>query len=220
MRETVDSQREDLAQRLESARRQFADAQALARIGSWEWDIPANVVWWSDELFRIYGLEPGAIAPSYEDFLGRVHADDRASVDERNQRAFADHQPFEDVKRVVRVDGREILMRTQGDVVCDKAGAPLRMIGICEDVTDEVRARDAEQRLAAIDALRRRAGEINDQVIQDLVVAGFHLDRDEPAQAREALTAARRSAQRIATDLILDAGTEPGDLRRATEPSD
>jgi PAS domain S-box-containing protein len=219
MSETVDSQREDLAQRLENARRQFADAQALARIGSWEWDIPTNVVWWSDELYRIYGLEPGAVAPSYEEFLGRVHDDDRASVDERNQRAFDDHQPFEDVKRIVRGDGREILMRTQGDVVCDEAGAPLRMIGICEDVTDQVRARDAEQRLAAIDALRRRAGEINDQVIQDLVVAGFHLDRDEPAKAREALTAARRSAQRIATDLILDAGTEPGDLRRATEPS-
>jgi PAS domain S-box-containing protein len=217
MRETVDSQREDLAQRLESARRQFADAQALARIGSWEWDIPANLVWWSDELFRIYGLEPGAIAPSYEEFLARIHDEDRASVEERNQRAFVDHQPFEDVKRVVRVDGREILMRTQGNVVCDKAGAPLRMIGICEDVTAELHAREAEQRLAAIEALRRRAGEINDQVIQDLVVAGFHLDRDEPAQAREALTSARRSAQRIATDLILDAGTEPGDLRRATE---
>jgi PAS domain S-box-containing protein len=217
MRETVDSQREDLAQRLESARRQFADAQALARIGSWEWDIPANLVWWSDELYRIYGLEPGAIAPSYEEFLAHVHPDDRASVDARNQRAFEDHQPFEDVKRVVRADGREIMMRTQGDVVCDKVGAPLRMIGVCEDVTDEIRAREAEQRVSAIEALRRRAGEINDQVIQDLVVAGFHLDRDEPAKAREALTAARRSAQRIATDLILDAGTEPGDLRRATE---
>jgi PAS domain S-box-containing protein len=219
MSETVDNQEEGLAQRLESARRQFADAQALARIGSWEWDIPANVVWWSDELYRIYGLEPGAIVPSYEEFLERVHHEDRVSVDERNQRAFAEHQPFEDIKRVVRADdGREILMRTQGDVVCDESGAPLRMIGICEDVTDEVRAREAEQRLAAVEALRRRAGEINDQVIQDLVVAGFHLDRDELAKARQALTAARRSAQRIATDLILDAGTEPGDLRRPIEP--
>jgi PAS domain S-box-containing protein len=190
---------EDLAQRLERAERQLADAQLLARVGSWEWDIPANVVWWSDELYRIYGLEPQSIVPSYEDFLERVHPDDRASVDARNQKAFADHEPFEDVKRVVRGDGAEILMRTQGAVVCDEAGAPQRMVGICEDVTD------AET--------RRRAGEINDEVIQALVVAGFHLDRGEVDAARTALNEARRCAQRIATDLLLGTGIEPGALR-------
>ena len=190
---------EDLAARLERAERQLADAQLLARVGSWEWDIHANVVWWSDELYRIYGLEPRSMIPSYEDFLERVHPGDRAAVDARNRRAFADHQPFEDVKRVVCGDGREILMRTQGAVVCDDAGEPLRMVGICEDVTD------AES--------RRRAGEINDQVIQALVVAGFHLERGEVDAAREAITDARHRAQRIASDLLLDTGIEPGSLR-------
>lgn len=190
---------DDLAARLERAERQLADAQLLARVGSWEWDIGANVVWWSDELYRIYGLEPRSIEPSYEDFLGRVHPEDRDSVDERNRKAFADHQPFEDVKRVLRADGREILMRTQGAVVCDDAGTPLRMVGICDDVTD------AET--------RRRAGEINDEVIQALVVAGFHLDRGDADRAREAIDEARRCAQRIATDLLLGEGVEPGALR-------
>jgi PAS domain S-box-containing protein len=190
---------EDLAQRLQRAERQLADAQLLARVGSWEWDIPANVVWWSDELYRIYGLEPRSIVPSYDDFLERVHPEDRASVDARNQKAFADHQPFEDVKRVVRADGAEILMRTQGAVICDDAGAPQRMVGICEDVTD------AET--------RRRAGEINDEVIQALVVAGFHLDRGEVGEGRDAVTRARRCAQRIATDLMLGDGPAPGTLR-------
>jgi PAS domain S-box-containing protein len=206
----------DLEQRLARAEQQLADAQLLARVGSWEWDIPANAVWWSDELYRIYGLEPRSIVPAYEDFLERVHPDDRASVHERNQRAFADHQPFEDVKRIARADGTEILMRTRGDMICDDAGAPLRMVGICEDVTDEVRAREAERKLAAVQESRRRAGEINDEVIQSLVIAGFHLDREELADAREALIAARKCAQRIATDLILDGGTKPGDLRRTT----
>jgi PAS domain S-box-containing protein len=190
---------EDLAARLERAERQLADAQQLARVGSWEWDIPNNVVWWSDELYRIYGLKPRSIVPSYEDFLERVHAYDRADVDARNQKAFADHEPFEDVKRVVCDDGREILMRTQGAVVCDDAGQPLRMVGICEDVTD------AES--------RRRAREINDQVIQALVVAGFHLERGDVDAARGALTEARHGAQRIASDLLLDTGIEPGSLR-------
>jgi PAS domain S-box-containing protein len=196
---TADGEQHDLATRLERAERQLADAQLLARVGSWEWDIPGDVVWWSDELYRIYGLDARTIEPSYEDFLDRVHPDDRAAVDARNQKAFADHEPFEDVKRIVRADGQQILMRTQGAVVCDDAGAPLRMIGICEDVTE------AES--------RRRAGEINDEVIQALVVAGFHLERGEIPPARAALDEARHCAQRIATDLMLGADVEPGSLR-------
>ncbi len=130
--------------------RQLADAQRLARLGSWEWDIPRNVVTWSDELYRIYGYEPQEFVPTYQRFLERVHPHDRESVDTRNHQAFADHQPFEDVKRIVRGNGTEILMRTQGEVICDDAGAPLRMLGVCEDVTDQVRAQEARAHLAAI----------------------------------------------------------------------
>jgi len=125
-------------------------AQQLAKLGSWEWDVAANVVTWSDELFRIYGLEPQSLTPSYEDFLQRVHPGDRDDVDARNHKAFADHQPFEDVKRVLRPDGSVFLMRTQGEVICDRAGNPLRMVGVCEDVTAQVRAREAETMLALI----------------------------------------------------------------------
>ena len=87
---------------LRRSKAQLAEAQALARIGSWEWDVAANHVVWSDELYRIYGLEPGAIEPNYEEFLSRVHPEDRESVDARNRKAFADHAPFEDVKRILR----------------------------------------------------------------------------------------------------------------------
>jgi diguanylate cyclase (GGDEF)-like protein/PAS domain S-box-containing protein len=139
-----------LEDELRRSERRLAEAQRLARLGSWEWDIAADAVLWSDELYRIYGLEPGSIVPSYQEFLGRVHPDDRESVDERNRRAFADHQPFEDVKRVVRPDGTVFLMRTQGEVVVDETGAPVRMLGVCEDVTAEIRAREAESVLASI----------------------------------------------------------------------
>ena len=140
----------DIEEALRRSEARLREAQQLARLGSWEWDIPANVVTWSDELFRIYGLEPQSLQPSYEAFLQRVHPDDRADVDARNHKAFADHQPFEDVKRVVRPDGSVFLMRTQGEVVCGDDGNPVRMVGICEDVTAQVRAREAESRLALI----------------------------------------------------------------------
>lgn len=85
-----------------------------------------------------------------EEFLSRVHPSDRESVDERNRKAFADHEPFEDVKRIVRLDGSVFLIRTKGEVIADDEGNPVRMIRVCEDVTGAVRADEAHSRLAAI----------------------------------------------------------------------
>jgi diguanylate cyclase (GGDEF)-like protein/PAS domain S-box-containing protein len=149
-RAPVASDPQQIEEALRRSEARLREAQQLARLGSWEWDIPANVVTWSDELFRIYGLEPQSLSPSYEDFLQRVHPDDRDDVDARNHKAFADHQPFEDVKRVTKGDGSVFLMRTQGEVICDDSGNPVRMVGICEDVTAQVRAREAESQLALI----------------------------------------------------------------------
>jgi PAS domain S-box-containing protein len=208
---------------LELARRQLAEAQQLARIGSWEWDIPRNLVWWSDELFRVYGLEPRSIVPTYAKFLEHVHPDDRADVDARNHKAFEDHQPFEDVKRVVRDDdGREILMRTQGEVITSADGEPLRMVGICEDVTDQVRARDAEREVAATEALKHRAYQINDEIIQQLVVASLLIKRGDVDKAEAAMADAYARAQAIVAEFLGDADLKPGDLRRdgpATAPA-
>jgi diguanylate cyclase (GGDEF)-like protein/PAS domain S-box-containing protein len=139
-----------LLSELEQHRRMLAEAQGLARIGSWEWDVPLNKVTWSDELFRIYGYAPQAFDPTYETFLAHVHADDRESVDRRNHKAFADHQPFEDIKRIVRADGTEILMSTHGEVVTASDGSVLRMLGVCEDVSDRLRAQEAQALLASI----------------------------------------------------------------------
>ncbi len=135
---------------LERSQRMLAEAQKLARIGSWEWDVAPNRVTWSDELFRIYGYAPQAFEPTYETFLAHVHEDDRASVEERNRKAFTDHQPFSDVKRVVCADGTEILMSTHGEVVTSPDGAVLRMLGVCENVTDRLRADEARTLLASV----------------------------------------------------------------------
>jgi PAS domain S-box-containing protein len=103
----------------------------------WEWYIPNNYVVWTDELFRLYGLEPGETEPSYAEFLSRVHPDDREAVDARNKKAFADHQPFEDTKRCIRPDGTIFLMHTKGEVMTDREGNLMRMVGVCSDVTEE-----------------------------------------------------------------------------------
>jgi PAS domain S-box-containing protein len=204
----------ELEGELALSKRLLADAQQLARIGSWEWDLGSDVVTWSDELYRIYGFEPGSLELSYENFLACVHPDDRASVDERNRRCFATNEPFEDVKRIVRPDGSEFLMRTRGEMVLGPDGTALRMIGVCEDVTDEIAARKAELTLAALEGSRQRAIEINHTVMQSLVLARYHLATDQD-QARRALNQAIAQCQTI-VDELLGPETEPvapGSLR-------
>ncbi len=144
------SEQERTERELRHTRDALAEAQRLARLGSWEWDIPDNRMTWSDELFRIYGLEPGAVIPSNGALLDRVHPDDRDSVDARNRKAVADGQPFEDVKRCMRADGSEFLMRTVGEVVTGDDGKLLRMLGVCEDVTVAQEAERAKAELTAL----------------------------------------------------------------------
>ncbi|MGA9371096.1 MAG: PAS domain S-box protein [Solirubrobacterales bacterium] len=158
------SDRKDTEEELRRTRDRLEEAQRLARLGSWEWDVVGDRVIWSDELFRIYGLEPGEMEPTYERFLERIHPADREAVDQRNRRAFADHLPFEDVKRATRANGSEFLMRTQGEVIVDPEGNPIRMLGVCEDVTLEKQAQEAQAVLASVvhgsdDAIITRAND-------------------------------------------------------------
>jgi diguanylate cyclase (GGDEF)-like protein/PAS domain S-box-containing protein len=135
---------------LRRSRRRLEQAQAIAHMGSWEWDVRANKVAWSDELYRIYGLQPGEFAATFEDYLERVNPDDREHVQSTIGRALADHRPFVLEERIIRPNGDERLLVSQGEVQTDNDGQVLRMIGVCHDVTErrgaEVRAREAQER--------------------------------------------------------------------------
>ncbi|HEV8537968.1 MAG TPA: PAS domain S-box protein [Bacteroidota bacterium] len=119
------------------------EAQQLAHIGSWEWDIPANSVSWSDELYRIHGLKPREAAISYESFLQRVHPDDRDTVRGNIEKANNDHQPFSFEHRI-DVPGRGIcVLHARGQVVIDETGKPIKMFGTAQDITERRRFEDA-----------------------------------------------------------------------------
>src|SRR5262249_49886348 len=110
---------------LHESRRQLAHAQALAHLGSWERDIPSDVVTCSDEMSRVYGLTPGQVAVSYEGFLERVHPDDRERVRRVIEYALRDARPFEFEHRVVLPDGAVRSLLARGEVICDAAGRPI-----------------------------------------------------------------------------------------------
>ncbi len=126
---------------------QLAKAQEISHLGSWEWDIAANRVQWSDELCRIYGLQPGGFGGSYDAFLERVHPDDREATMRVVEESRRTHQPFSFQHRIVRPDGSVRTLHAQGDVVVGAGGAAVRMIGIGQDITERVHA---EKRFRAL----------------------------------------------------------------------
>ena len=133
--------------------RLIAEAQRLAGLGWWTWEAGADRVTWSDELYRIYGLEPGAFGASFAAYLERVHPDDRAHVRANVERAVATGDPFAFEERVVRPDGTVRVLRSAGEVLRDPDGS-VRLLGVCHDVTERVEAEGALRR--AYDEMERR----------------------------------------------------------------
>lgn len=139
------TERRRAEERLKDSERQLAEAQHLARVGNWEWDIPTNTVVWSDELYRIFGLKPQAFGATYESFLERLHPDDRQRVSAVIEQAVASAGSFSHHHRVVLPDGRVRILHTRGAAVATgEDGRPVRMFGTAQDVTER---REAEGQL-------------------------------------------------------------------------
>src|SRR5262249_34022967 len=121
---------------------QLAEAQRIAELGSYEWDVATNIVYRSDELCRIFGLPPRGFAPTFEGYLERVHPEDRATTKETIELAYRDRKPFEFEERIVQPGGTIRLLRSRGKWILDKTGTPLKLIGICQDITERRRAEE------------------------------------------------------------------------------
>ncbi|HTU14925.1 MAG TPA: EAL domain-containing protein [Solirubrobacterales bacterium] len=135
---------------LRATRDRLGEAERISGRGSWEWDIATGDVIWSDQMFRVFGLDIGSVEPSYEGYISRIHPEDRESAVRRISGTLETLNPWEDVKRALKGDGSEFLLATQGSVVADDEGRPLRMIGVCGDVTETIEAERARSQLAAV----------------------------------------------------------------------
>ncbi|HYU98526.1 MAG TPA: PAS domain S-box protein [Pyrinomonadaceae bacterium] len=136
----------------ESLRRsesQLAEAQRLASVGSWTWDVRTGEITWSDELYRIFGLQPQKINFGKEAFE-LIHPDDRERVISTVKTSLKTKEAYSFYYRVCRPDGVERIVHTRGLVVCDEHGEPLRVFGATQDVTEhqqaELALRHAEEK--------------------------------------------------------------------------
>ncbi|HZZ09241.1 MAG TPA: PAS domain S-box protein, partial [Paraburkholderia sp.] len=128
---------------LSDANIHFAEAQRLANLGSWSWDVVRNRVSWSEQLCDIYGVTPGTFGGTVHDFMARVHPDDRAKVERSIGTALKSGSEFDHEERIVRPDGSIRYLHSIGEVVRDERGSAIRLLGVCRDVTERKRVESA-----------------------------------------------------------------------------
>jgi PAS domain S-box-containing protein len=144
----------------------LAEAQRIARLGSWEWNIETNELFWSDEIYRIFGLSFEEFDATYEAFLGTVHPEDKELVERSVEDALYKNKPYSIEHRIVLPDGEVRIVHERAEVAFNEEGKAVRMIGTVQDITERRRAEDAvkeaerkleEQRAKAIHTDRLRS---------------------------------------------------------------
>jgi len=201
---------------LSDLKARVAAAQALANMGDYDWDIAADTNRWSDQLYRIYGLEPQSLSMTYEEFMSRIHPDDRERISAVHAAAYASGDTYQMVERIVRPDGEVRYLSSNGEVILDDDGKPRRMRGTCIDITDRVLAEDAAASAREAEVSHRQALEVNDTIIQSLTAAIGWLEGGNTDTAVGYLEQTLAAARQLVNVWLRPGGDfGPGDLVRS-----
>jgi len=142
------------------------NAQRIAHLGNLEWDIASGELFWSDEIFRIFGHEPQGVSPTYDAFLKAVHPDDQKLVQDAVGQALETKSTYRIEHRVVRPDGTERMVLQVGELKLDNAGEALTMTGTVLDITETF---EAQQEVIELNATLEKRVEQRTQALQEEV---------------------------------------------------
>lgn len=162
------SQRKKLEMALMNSEARLGEAQRIAGLGHWELQVDRDQLWWSNETYRLFGMDADAFQPSYSTFLDRVHPDDRNKVADAINRALLSRGRFAVDHRVIRPDGVERTVSQQGLVQMDSRGEPERIIGTVLDITDRVKAEHDLTHASRLTALGELAASLAHEMGQPL----------------------------------------------------
>lgn len=126
---------------LKTRERNKSNTERMANIGSWEFSLRQKSVRWSEETYRIFGVSPESFTPSYEGFLSLLHPEDRERMRHCAEVMLSSPQPSQVEFRIIRPNGEERFIRECVELELDHNGEPVRLSGICQDITEEKRAR-------------------------------------------------------------------------------
>jgi len=122
----------------------LSEAQKLAHIGSWEWDIKTNLVTWSEELQRIYGLAATEVSATYEKFVEYVHPEDREFVKKTIAEALKTQLPFSFYYQVLTPQNKICIIHARGEIIIDENKKAVKVYGTGQDVTERIREEEME----------------------------------------------------------------------------
>jgi PAS domain S-box-containing protein len=200
-------QAEETLRKIEAS---LAEAQRVAHIGSWELNLQKNELWWSNEVYRIFGVKPQEFGATYEAFLSFVHPDDRKMVDEAYRTAIEKKTQYDVVHRIVRRDGEVRYVHERSEDIVDETGKVVRSIGTVHDITEQKQLETRLLQAQKMEALGRFVGGIAHDFNNLLVVIGGRarrvlkrLKEDDPLrkEIEEALRA-EESASSLTRQLL------------------
>ncbi len=166
---------------LRTSEARLKEAQHIARIGDWEWDIATNLVHWSDELYRICGYAPREVVPDYNFVIDAIHRESKDDFRRCVSSALKGERPFEMEYAFSRKDGSEGVIHAIGRVIRNGDGQPVRMVGTVQDITERKRQ---EQALAESEANYRDLFDSSTDGIFVLDTDGNFIDANRTAYER------------------------------------
>lgn len=211
--------RAELFQRSNQSHEQLQEAQRIASLGSWEWDVATGTVEWSDEVYRIYGRDPAMLAPNFESYLEAVHPDDLKRVEQITRTAVDQESSFEFEHRIVRPSGEVRTIAARGKAVMDEKRELVKMIGTAQDVTERKKQEVLRETFIANAAHELRTPLTSLLGLVD--VLGRRYDHLRPDQREQAVEVMERSGARLArlVDNLLDlTKLQQGQLEIVPEP--
>lgn len=165
----------------------LSQAEQLAHLGSWEWNIEKEELFWSDELYRIFGVEKESFHPNFEKFIEMLHPEGREEVLESIDNSIKNVRPFFHFEKIVRPNGEIRILSTRGIVQTNSENEVIGMYGSCLDVTDfkkietdliksqkQLRALSASLQSTREEERTRIAREIHDELGQ--VLTAINMD--------------------------------------------
>jgi PAS domain S-box-containing protein len=201
------------------AQRRLDEVTRLTGAGLYHWNLADDEVSWTDELYRLFGYEPGEVAPSTDLYLEHVHPDDREPLDDATAASRTGERMVAHTRhRIVRADGEERTVDVRSQSVTDRSGALLYVTGVVRDVTGEIELERHAELLRRAAEQQGTALTVHDRVVQALATVVLALDLDQIETARAEASSAVDAAQQVVADLLTEVGAvqgriAPGSLR-------
>jgi PAS domain S-box-containing protein len=129
--------RYNLVQQLKKSDQLYKQAEALAHLGNWHWNVNDETIYWSDELYRIHKIDPSQETITYEKYLQFIHPDDKEAIKQTIAHSLATHESFKVYHRVILHDGTIKYIQGWGEIITDENGQPKQMFGTAQDITEK-----------------------------------------------------------------------------------